>query len=676
MHMSELPSSSYLDTTPAIRTLLMGLTRSLRPPEVLTTTEWSIRHRGMSQKATAKPGRYNPDLTPWVRGMHQALDDPTVVEVVAMKSAQIAWTDGVLLNYIGRRIDIDPCPMIVMFAKDEAAKQFNDEKLVPMIEATPRLGEKIRVDKLRDRDNRAQFKNFDGGFLKLVSSRSPSSVKSSPVPVVCVEEPDDADLNVRGQGDSIALLVERTKSFPRRKVIFGGTPTISGLSRVEAAYARSDQRRFHVPCHHCGEAHVLSWDHVSWLRDAEVSHEVFGRSRPETAVYACPHCGGTWSDVEKNRNVRRGEWIASQPFRGTAGFAINELCSPFPGSALHLLVEKYLIAQHAVEQGDDTKMRSFVNNTKGLPYAYQTELPDADELAKRAEGYAEGTVPEGGLVLTAGVDVQHDRIAVVIRAWGRGEESWLVLWTEIYGSTLLPLQGAWTDLEQVLFGRGYAHALGGELYVRAASIDTSDGQTSDAGYAFVRKWQGRGALAVKGASEQGADREIYSPPRATADTDRKHKAWKYGLRPFLVGTQRAKDLLLGVDAGGGRIKLAGSGPGRLHWYQGVRGDYWQQLLAEVKAPSPGARHRKVWTKKAGERNEALDCEVYALHAARSLKTHLMREDHWATLAANLRQPDLLGHAPPELEPPPVKGPAPARQASRVRPGGFVKGWRN
>lgn len=635
----------------------------------------------MSAKATAKPGRYNPDLTPWVRGMHEALDDPEVVEVVAMKSAQIAWTDGVLLNYIGRRIDIDPCPVIVMFAKDEAAKQFNDEKLVPMIEATPRLGVKIRTDKLRDRDNRAQFKNFDGGFLKLVSSRSPSSVKSSPVPVVCVEEPDDADTNVRGQGDSIALLVERTKTFPRRKVIFGGTPTIAGLSRVEAAFKRSDQRRFWVPCHHCDESHVLAWENVTWLRDAEVEHEVFGRSRPETARYVCPHCGGAWSNVEKNRNVRRGQWIASQAFRGTAGFAINELYSPFPGSALAMLVEKHLIAQHALAQGDDTKARSFRNNTEGLPYEYQTELPEADELAKRAEEYGEGTVPEGGLVLTAGVDVQHDRLALVIRAWGRGEESWLVLWAEIYGSTMVTGQGVWPDLEQVLFGRTYVHATGAQLAVQAVSIDSSDGQTSDAVYAFVRKWQGRGALAVKGASEQGTgiDREIYTPPRPTAETDRKHKAWKYGLRPFMVGTQRAKDLILGADAGAGRIKLTGTGPGRMHWYEGVRSDYWKQLLAEIKAPSSTNRNRKVWTKKAGERNEALDCEVYALHAARSLKTHLMRDDHWAVIAQRLRQRDLLdtppeapaaeagaADAPAQAEPVPPAAPVPPVGAPRGR----------
>jgi phage terminase large subunit GpA-like protein len=602
----------------------------------------------MSAKASARPGRYNPDLTPWVPGIHDALDDPTVTKVVAQKSAQVAWTDGVLLNYIGRRIDIDPCPMIVMFAKDGAAKEFNDEKFGPMVEATPRLASKIPVHKKRDRDNRWQFKGFPGGFLKFVGSNSPSSVKSTPAPVVAVEEPDDCNENVNDQGDTITLLEERTKSYPRRKVIFGGTPTIEGLSRVEASYKGSDQRKFFVPCHHCGDTHVLSWENVRWAEDPEFNHEVFGHARPESAYYVCPHCGGLWNDAEKNRNVRRGEWRATAPFYGVAGFYINELYSPFPGSVLQRLVEKWLTAQHALEQGDDTKLRSFVNNTQGLAYAYTSDLPDVETLRDRADDYEEMTIPWGGLVLTAGVDVQHDRLAVIIRAWGRGEESWLLYWGEIPGQTMVAEQGAWIDLDALL-SRAFTHASGATLRIRAVSVDSSDGQTSDAVYTFVRRRMGRGYMAVKGASMDDG-REIFSPPKVAVDTNRQQKAHKYGLRPFMVGTQRAKDLLLGVDSSAGRIKLVGTGPGRVHWYKAVRPDYWEQITAEVKAPHRTIRNRKVWQKKAGVRNEALDCEVYALHAARSLKLNLWKEERWVDEERKVRQADLLGGPTEALAP--------------------------
>jgi len=598
----------------------------------------------MSAKASARPGKYNPDLTPWVAGMLEALDDPAVTKVVAMKSAQVAWTDGVLMNYILKRIDIDPCPMIVMFAKDLAAKEFNDEKFTPAVEVTPRLAAKVPVHKARDKDNRSTFKQFPGGFLKFVGSNSPSSVKSTPAPVVAIEEPDDCNDNVRDQGDTITLLEERTKTYPRRKVIFGGTPTIEGLSRVEAAYQQSDQRKFFVPCHHCGESHVLAWEYVRWDDDPALAHEVFGKAKPGTAYYVCPHCGGIWSDADKNRNVRLAQWRATAAFYGSAGFYINEIYSPFPGSLLQRLVEKYLTAQHALDQGDDTKMRSFRNNSEGLPYAYKSDLPDPEKLSERAADYAELTIPYGGLILTCGVDVQHDRLAIIIRAWGRGEESWLVYWGEIHGQTVVAEQGAWIDLD-LLLSKQFRHASGGLLKIRAVSVDSSDGQTSDAVYTYVRRRLARGYMAIKGSSSDDS-REIFAPPKQSVDMNSQQKAHKYGLRPFIVGTQRAKDLILGVDSQAGRIKLIGDGPGRMHWYKSVRADYWEQIVSEVKAPHRTIRGRKVWQKKSGVRNEALDCEVYALHAARSLKLHLWKDSSWDSHEQALRQVDLIATADP------------------------------
>lgn len=568
--------------------------------------------------------------------MHAAIDDPTVRKVVAMKSAQVAWTDGVLLNLIGKTIDIDPTPMIIMFAKQQAAKEFNDEKLIPMAEVTPRVAAKMQIHKRKDRDNRWDFKSFPGGFIKLVGSNSPSSVKSTPAPVVAVEEPDDCNDNVRDQGDTITLLEERVKTFARSKVIFGGTPTVKGISRIDAAYQASDKRVFMVPCHHCGDSHVLMWENVRWTEDPEFNHEVFGHIRPESARYVCPHCGGIWTDTEKNRNVKKAQWVATAPFYGVAGFYINELYSPFPGSVLQKLTEKFLTAQHLLNQGDDTKMRAFRNSSEGLPYEYKSDLPTAEKLSDRAEDYEEFTIPWGGMVLTVGVDVQHDRLAIVIRAWGRGMESWLVYWGEIHGQTLIENAGAWLDLDALLTLE-FKHASGNMMTIRAASIDSSDGVTTDAVYAYVRKRLARNYMAIKGASEQGvASKEIFSKPNTSVDSNKVHKPHPSGVRPYIVGTQRAKDLM--ID---GRLALTGQGPGRMHWYKSVRPDYWEQITSEIKAPHKTIKNRKVWQKKSGARNEALDCEVYALHAAMSLKLHLLKPAHWDGMEKQLRQKQIF-----------------------------------
>ena len=650
MNATSPPFDLHELTRASLSMLTRRVRKSFAPPPKLSTTEWANRYRYLAAESAALPGKYNTTLTPWIPGILEAIDDPQIWKIVCMKSAQIAWTDGVINNWLGRIIDLDPSPVIGLFAKADAAREYGDEKFRPMVTATPRLADKVDVRTSRKDGNRAMFKKFAGGFLKLVGSNSPSNVKSTPAPRVFVEEPDDASINVGQQGDSIKLLEERTKTYARRKIVFGGTPSVKGISTIEAAYLTGDQRHFHVPCPDCGEAHVLEWGNVSWQDDAAVTHPIYGHARPETAVYACPHCGASWDDAIKNRAVRQGRWVSSRECRGIVSFHLNELYSPFPGSTLARLVERYLEAQAALEQGDDTDMIVFVNSARGLPYEYQSDAPALDELRARAEDYPENTVPLGGLILTAGVDVQHDRIAIIIRAWGRDEESWLVFWGEIYGNTVDKSDPVWGGLEKILFEQR-RHASGATLIVSAVSIDSGDGTTSEAVYQFVRAQirKGRNVMAIKGPSTDYGQCEIFSRPKVSMDTrgQRNTKASTFGLRVYLVGTNKAKDLIAG------RMKLTGSGAGRMHWYQDVRADYWTQITGEVKAPHRSLRNKRIWQKKSGAAVEAWDGEVYALHAARSVKTHLLRAEQWTALERQLAQAPLFADLPPPTLPAPI-----------------------
>src|SRR5690348_8147235 len=243
-----------------------------------------------------------------------------------------------------------------------------------------------------------------------------------------------------------------------------------------------------------------------------------------------------------------------------------------------------------------------------------------------------------------GVDVQHDRLAIEVWAYGRSMESWLVFWGEEYGTTASHADPVWSaldaHLEHAYPRAGQASAAKGTLRIEATSIDSSDGQTNDAVYTWVRRHD-RGrcrVMAVKGRSSAGA--EIYIPPPArSVDPGFATKASKRGIKVYGVGTERAKDLLLGFTAEGGRIKrcdraadgtiATGRGPGRMHWYRGVRPDFFAQLAdSEVKIPNTRAGGKLAWTLKTGKRNEALDCCVYAEHAARALRLHLFNDAQW------------------------------------------------
>ena len=600
-------------------------------------------------------------------------------EIDAQKSAQIGWTDGVICNFLGFTAEEDPASVIVLFPADRKAREFNLEKFEPMVEATPAL-QSILTTKSRAKENTHTFKSFPGGFMKFVGSNSPSNLKSTSAKRLIVEEPDDCNLNIKGQGDSITLLAERGKGFADSKLIAGGTPTIAGVSSIEQRMELSDKRRWYVPCHHCGEAGLLRWENVKYEQDPAANHPVFGSWIPASARYACPGCGALWNDAEKNRNVRRAYemqregaqgvgWVPTAPFNGVAGFYFNELMSPFEKSKLARLIEKYLIAKHALEtEGDVTKMIAFWNATLGLPWEYKANVPELERLAERAEDYPEWMIPWGGLVLTVGVDVQHNRLAVKVKAWGRGEESWLIWAGELYGNVLQ--DAVWDELDRTAIFRVYKHVSGADLTISAVSVDSSDGQTSDAVYRYVRrtnrKFGAARAMAIKGSTSDKA--EIFRAPAAPLDVNAQHKAAKHGLRPYMAGVSRAKDLILGADENAGRLNLqdpdgkTGRGAQRMHFYRGTRSDYFEQLASEVKAPARNQpRGKKVWQKKAGKRNEFLDCEVYALHAARALRIDTWPEIRWSALEEAILQANLFApkqEAPPEPALDAVSGPEP------------------
>lgn len=643
-----------------------------RPRPPLSPVEWVEKYRRLSSEENPDyAGPFRLDNIPALRGVLAACGQKGVRRVVAQKPAQIAWTAGVVCTMMGYFSHWKPCVQVAMFPREKSAKDFDAEKFSPMVRATPALARRIKL-KSRSDGNSATRKHYPGGLLKLVASNSPADVKSTSAKVRYVEEPDDTNKDVKGQGNSIALLRERGKSIRDSFELIGGTPTAKGASEVEKEMRTTDQRRFMVPCHHCGEAHEIEWQHVIIpgfvLSPADLAapdldarypvREVYGRARHEDAYYACPNCGGVWSDDERVANIHRA--AAEAPHHGwhaTAespdpGFFLNELQSVFDGSRVPILAEKFLRANHLFDQGDPTEMVAFWNATRGICWEYKGELPEEDELRQRAEKYLEWTVPAGGLVPLVAVDVQHDRVAVTVWVIGRGEEMWLAYWGELYGQTVVSHAGAWIELEQLLT-RSVRHASGALLPLAACAIDCSDGQTSDAAYAFVRKHnrQGRPVLALKGAADAEGRVEIWTPPKPIDPNNRSTKASRYGVQIHIVGTAKAKDLILGWAQEGGRVRLAGNGAGRMHWYQEVRADFYEQLLSEIKVPSRNNPKRRAWKPRTDRRQEGLDCTVYALYLSRHLRLHLRRPAQWDIAELLLRQGALLPAEPVETSAP-------------------------
>ena len=639
-----------------LQALLREVWARLVPPPKVPPSVWAVEHRQISAMTAEMYGKWSWALFPHMRGIIDAFFEPGVKGIRCMKSTQAGWSET-LATLLGFIIDVMPAPTIVLFPKEKKGKEFNLERFEPMVRATPRLAERVPLTS-REKGITQTFKLFPGGWLKFVHSHSADEVKSSSARYGFVEEPDECERDVRGQGSTVKLLLERLKTYFDSFSIMGGSPTLAEMSAIDDEMQLTDKRKWYAVCHHCAGQVPLdgdAWPLVKWKEDESRSHPVYGKADQETAYMVCPHCGGLWTDSERARNSRDAEangggWKATAPFTGIAGFYVSDLMSSAPGAALSHLVEKYLQAKHREASGDVTGLIEFTNNQLGQAYKYKSPVPKIEELEARSEDYAELTVPWGALRITIGVDVQGDRIALVVVAWGRGMESWRVYWGEIHGSPVDQADPIWTELEQLIF-RPFQHASGAELHAESITIDASDGNTSDAVYTFARKHRHRGVVASHG--REGG--EIFRVPHPI-DPGRKTKASRYGLLVYWVGTEKAKDLLIGFGEHGGRLRLSekdeqgevitGTGPGRMHWYRGIRGDYFKQVTSEVKAPKKGRpRNKLYWQQKSGVYNEALDCEVYALHAAYRIKINLMAEAQWQAIEERLRQPDLVGARP-------------------------------
>lgn len=598
-----------------------------------------------------------------------------------MKAAQVLWTTA-LLAYIFKRVDREPCVILGMFASESAGKRFSLTKMAPIGKATAAIAKRIDFSTSRRKGNTVQRKEFEGGYLELFGSNSVSNVKSSTAHFVFVEEPDDANENVGDQGDSIKLLFERTKRVRRPKKILGGTPSVKGFSRVAEYIELSDKRVLPIACHECGEKHVLSLDYLAgWQAESEPGrepHPIYGFNRPDDAVYCCPHCGGIWDDYQRRENIRStvydaiadGDelcgWVPRIADRkGIAGFTnLNELYSCLPGVGHASLVRDYLEAEHYARIGDNTKQIVFINSKRGEPYEYQDGRADADQLRKLAADdpesqRAERLCPAGGLVLTVGIDVQDNRLAIVMRAHGRERRSWLLYADEIFAdkTTINHLDPVWTALDKIVFAP-IEREDGSAIYAGAITID-SGGHATEAVYEWVITRQKRypqvRIMAGKGSSSQTDPPVFAHPPASKALThkraEKRTKADARGVKLYIIGTNKAKDYL--AD----QMTLNVRGEGRFHYYAGpqMRHDYFDQMLAESKIP--GRTGRPTWRQKSGSACEFWDCEVYAEHAARAKRVHLLTEKEWQALEQELKQSDLFSKAEPlqaevEAEPAP------------------------
>ena len=620
------------------RLFLGRLLHIFKKPSRMSTREWAETNRFLTSDVSSRPGKMDCMETPWMLFVMDCLDNPDITAIVGKKSAQIAWTETIN-NWIGRTIDLDPRNMMIAFPRAASAQKFYKEKLVPYITHTPVLKEKIgSLAKVSHKHI-----PFPGGFLILANAGTAEDGKSSVIPYVIVEEPDGVKKDVNNQGDGMAILKQRMKSFSDCKLIYAGTPTDKDFSQVDIAYEQSNKMVYMVPCHHCNQFHALDFQNLKCdpFQNRRID-ELYGKYDPETAYYECPNCLGIWTNDEKNSNVKRAiefhnkGWIATAPWvTDTFGFAFNELLSSFDASSLVNLAKQKLKAEVSYEAGHDGLMKSFTNNSMGEAYIPLNSGIDVETLKGMRLNYPENVVPYDGLVLTAGVDVQRNRFAIIVRAWGRNGNSYLVNWQEIFGDTQDYSDTVWERLWELLTHK-WPHAAGNgkTLQIAAVSIDSGDGATSELVYRFIKDKEKLHShlFAIKGIGELKANTyEIYNEPNmmeiGSAIQERKTLAQTMGVNVFPMGTYRAHEEIMR------RINIKGTRD-RYYHCETSYGDYEEQMLSCRKVYA-GELEKVQYKLISGKRKEALDCEKMALHASYAIQVRTYTSKHWDAIEKHI-----------------------------------------
>lgn len=566
--------------------------KSALPERSLSISGWASQYRVVQR--SSRPGKWSNDVVPFLTEIMDATGDAGTRKIIYMKSSQVGGSE-LLVNIIGYYIHIDPSYILYVAEKEDKARAWTNESFDTTVQATDVLKSIVRLD---PQDNNQRIKRFRGGQLTIGWATSPAELSSRPVRILCFDEVDG--YSVTREGDAVKIGEARTKTFSgTEKIILVSSPRDEETSVIEREYNLGDQRDFFVPCPHCDEFQTLKWANLRW------------DDSPADAYYMCEACGVIIEHADKPEMLARGKWRAAKPFTGTASFRINELYSPFTdwGAMARDFVEAKL--------SPDT-LRVFVNTRLGETWKQEEKLEYADLQLSR-EGY-QAEVPDGVMFVTAGVDVQGDRLEVYLAGWGRDWESWAIDYRVIEGSPAM--SAVWDDLADYLLSVR-TNAEGVEFPVAAACIDSGGHHTQDV-YKFVHRYKGRRWFAVKGGSVPG--KPIVSSPSLVGSNPK--------VRLYTIGTDTAKDTIFAFLRNGER-----GTPGYTHFPDDDRfGDsYLRGLCSEKKTVRfrLGQKYH-VWEKiTASARNEPLDTAVYALAAVHILRPNFKKlTKRWQTNEAN------------------------------------------
>lgn len=575
--------------------LIEAFRAALAPARRVTCDVWADENVELTSDTSAEPGPWRTQRFPFMREVLQKLSptDPAM-DICMAKGVQVSATACGIVAML-TFADTDPCPTMYVMPTITLAEDFSKDKLQPMINTAATLRAKFKDPRVRDSGNTILGKRYPGGFIVIAGANAAASLRSRSIRLLIMDEIDAYTRNLEKEGSPIALAEARTVSFGMKKKIFKpSTPTVKGASAIWLHFEATDQRHYHVPCPACGHKQNLVFEQLKWTPGA-----------PQTVTYECIDCGHQIEEgLHKTRMLNAGEWVSHVPERRNdykIGYHINSLYSPYGWLSWAEIVEKYEAAQRElVENQEDNLMRTFTNTILGLPYETKGEQPEWRALFERRDQMLRrNTVNEYVKLVTAGVDVQKDRIEMEIVGWGHEKRSWSIDYR------VFPID----DMENALRALGtttFVNHEGVALPVHKVCIDA--GFNTNEVYDTCRKLANPELYVPIHGSKHDMT-TIFSTPKVTSRIDKSGQ--HYGIQYFMLGVNALKDELYTLLKKTKDVDDPKGPPGYCHFPADYVEHYFQSLTAEKKVVEyrDGYAHYKYV--KEYQRNEVLDTRCYS-----------------------------------------------------------------
>jgi phage terminase large subunit GpA-like protein len=588
--------------------LLSGFFDGIRPDPVMTVSQWADAKR-ILPATSPEPGPYKTSRTPYAREIMDKLsvNDPAS-KIVVMKGSQVGFTE-LANNWIGYIIDVSPANTLYLMPTDALMKKTVKERIEKMLDSTPDLAAKTPKKRAKDSLNTLLHKEFPGMFLNCVGANSPVGLSSFSAKNVYGDEIDRMPDNVGNEGSPVELSDTRTSFYGNRsKRLLTSTPTIKGTSLIEAEFEATGQRYYNVPCPHCNHKQVLEFERLR-----------YEPGKYDDVQYQCSFCNELIPEHKKTWMLANGEWIAKYPDKEdgyTFGYHLGAIYAPYGTYSW-----RKMVADYEKSRNDINKKKVFVNTKLGLSFSEEEgEKPDWKILFDRAEDYKPGEVFSSVVFITAGVDVQPDRLEVEIVGWMKGKTTQSIDYKIFMGDT--KQADVWKQLDKVLNTVYKRQGDGAEMPIRLMAVDT--GYAATTVYEYTKRHTLKRVVPIKG--RDALDRYYAAPAAVDIVKSGKKigrvKVWGVGVS--FIKSEVYGYLKLRIDSDTGEIP-----EGYCHFPQ-REANYFRGITAEelVMGKNKRGYEKFIW-QKSYQRNEPLDCRVYARAAASMVGMDNWDDAKWA-----------------------------------------------